>query len=190
VAVSQGLVVSNTTPLINLVGVGPLDLLPGLYGAVCIPDAVRGEFTAGKSAADPDLTLLPWLNMVAAVPLDPALLPQLGAGEAAALSLALAQNARVLLLDEAYGRRVARQRGLPVAGTLSVLLAAKQAGLLPALGPVVDEMIRQGRRISARLRAADLLEPEELAADAIAELEGAVDELNAVVALLENGNKG
>jgi len=34
----------------------------------------------------------------------------------------------------------------------------------------------------------ELPEPEELATDAIAELEGAVEELNAVLALLENGN--
>jgi type I restriction enzyme M protein len=37
--------------------------------------------------------------------------------------------------------------------------------------------------------ADDLPEPEELATDAIAELEGAVQELNAVLALLENGEK-
>src|SRR5438876_2230712 len=37
--------------------------------------------------------------------------------------------------------------------------------------------------------ADDLPEPEELATDAIAELEGAVEELNAVLALLENGGK-
>jgi type I restriction enzyme M protein len=37
--------------------------------------------------------------------------------------------------------------------------------------------------------ADDLPEPEELATDAIAELEGAVDELNAVLALLENGRE-
>jgi len=37
--------------------------------------------------------------------------------------------------------------------------------------------------------ADDLPEPEELATDAIAELEGAVEELNAVLALLENGEK-
>jgi type I restriction enzyme M protein len=35
--------------------------------------------------------------------------------------------------------------------------------------------------------ADDLPEPEELAADAIAELEGAVEDLNAVLTLLENG---
>ena len=85
--------------------------------------------------------------------MDPALPSRLGPGEAAALSLAMAQNARAVLLDEAYGRRIARQHGLPVVGTLSVLLAAKQAGLLPAVRPVLGEMVRQGRRISARLQA-------------------------------------
>jgi hypothetical protein len=37
--------------------------------------------------------------------------------------------------------------------------------------------------------ADDLPEPEELATDAIAELEGAVEELNAVLSMLENGAK-
>jgi uncharacterized protein len=153
VAVNPGPVVSNTAPLINLVSVGLLDLLPGLYGTVWVPGAVRDEYDAGKNAADPDLDRLAWLTIVPAVPLDPTLPAQLGAGEAAALSLALAQNARAVILDEAFGRRIARQRGLPLVGTLSVLLAAKQANLLPLVRPVVEEMIRQGRHISATLYA-------------------------------------
>jgi type I restriction enzyme M protein len=36
--------------------------------------------------------------------------------------------------------------------------------------------------------ADELPEPEELATEAVGELEGAVEELNAVLALLENGN--
>jgi predicted nucleic acid-binding protein len=153
VAASNLPVVSNTTPLINLVGVGHLDLLPGLYGGVTIAAAVRDEYAAGKTATDPDLDPLSWLQIVPAVPLNSSLPPLLGAGEAATLSLALSLNARVVLLDEAYGRRLARRLGLPVVGTLGVLLAAKQAGLLPAVAPVIDEMLRQGRRISSRLRA-------------------------------------
>lgn len=150
---SHGPVVSNTTPLINLVGVGLLDLLPGLYGTVSIPDAVHSEYIAGRGSGDPDLALLPWVRIVTGVTLDPTVPAQLGAGEAAAVSLALAEHARVVLLDEAYGRRIARRLGLPVAGTLSILLAAKHVSLVPAVGPVVDEMIRQGRHFSARLKA-------------------------------------
>jgi predicted nucleic acid-binding protein len=145
--------VSNTTPLINLVGVGLLDLLPGLYGAVTIPDAVRDEYAAGKAATDPDLESLSWLQIVPSVPFPASIPSHLGVGEAATLSLALSVNARAVLLDEAYGRRFARKLGLPIVGTLGVLLAAKQSGLLPAVAPAIDQMIRQGRRISARLKA-------------------------------------
>jgi uncharacterized protein len=48
---------------------------------------------------------------------------------------------------------MALQRGLPVVGTLGVLLAAKQTGLLPAIQPIIDAMLAQGRRISPALRA-------------------------------------
>jgi predicted nucleic acid-binding protein len=153
VAASQAPVISNTTPLINLVGVRHLDLLPALYGTITIANAVHNEYVAGKSPADPDLGALTWLHIAPDVPRHVSLPPQLGAGEAATLSLALAVNARAVLLDEAYGRRIAQALGLPVVGTLGVLLAAKQAGHLPAVGPVIDDMIRQGRRISQRLRA-------------------------------------
>jgi predicted nucleic acid-binding protein len=152
-ATSQRPVVSNTTPLINLVGVKLLDLLPGLYTEVWIPEAVRDEYAVGKAANDPELAPLPWLKIVAGVKIDAKLPVQLGAGEAATLSLALSANARAVLLDETYGRRVAQQRRLPIVGTLGVLLAAKQTALLPAVRPVIDEMIRQGRHISVRLRA-------------------------------------
>jgi predicted nucleic acid-binding protein len=139
--------------LINLVGVGLLDLLPGLFSTVLIPEEVSQEYAAGKAPSDPNLDVQPWLKVMVGVHRDPALPAQLGEGEAAALSLALAQNARAVLLDEAFGRRIAQKWGLPVVGTLSILLAAKQAGLLPAVGPVVDRMIHQGRRISPQLRA-------------------------------------
>jgi uncharacterized protein len=128
-----------------------------LYGGVTIAAAVRDEYVAGKRVTDPDLDPLSWMQIVPAVALNSLLPPQLGGGEAATLSLALSLNARVVLLDEAYGRRLARRLGLPVVGTLGVLLASKQAGLLPSVAPVIDEMIRQGRRISSRLRAQILL---------------------------------
>jgi predicted nucleic acid-binding protein len=146
-------VVSNTTPLINLVGVGLLDLLPQLYGTILVPESVRDEYNAGKRASDPNIEGLSWLTIVPVPQRDASLPSQLGAGEAAAITLAISLNACAVLLDEAYDRRIARRVGLPVIGTLAVLLAAKHAGLVTAVQPVIDEMIRQGRRISARLRA-------------------------------------
>ena len=146
-------VVSNTTPFINLIGIGQLDLLPSLYGSVTIPSEVRDEYTAGRSATDPNLDTFSWLHNVPDVRASASLPVQLGAGEASALSFAQALNARAVLLDEAFGRRLARQMGLPVVGTLGILLAAKQVGLLAAVQPMIDAMIQQGRHVSPKLRA-------------------------------------
>jgi len=90
-------VVSNTSPLINLVGVGCLDLLPQLYSDIWIPDLVLSEYRANMAAGDPDLSIIPWL-MVQPVAPDPSLraLRTLGVGAAAVITLAQASNARLV----------------------------------------------------------------------------------------------
>jgi predicted nucleic acid-binding protein len=108
------------------------------------------EYQAGASASDPVLDAFPWLHVVP-VHVAPALLDVLDLGEAATITLALAQHARVVLLDEQAGRRVATRYGLAVVGSLGVLVRAKQAGLLPLVRPHIDAMLAQGRRMSASL---------------------------------------
>lgn len=152
-AAPERLVVSNTTPLINLIGVGLLDLLPHIYGTITIAAAVRDEYTAGMRSGDPQLDHLPWLHVVASVPTEPALPHNLDRGEAATIRLALAMQASAVLLDEQLARRVATAHGLPIVGTLGVLLVARQTNRIPAIRPVIDQMIGQGRRISPSLRA-------------------------------------
>jgi predicted nucleic acid-binding protein len=153
-------VVSDTSPLISLVVVGLLHLLGDLYGEVLVPELVRDEYEAGRLPSEPSLHDLGWVSVVPVLR-DPALPAALDAGEAAALSLALTTGARAVLLDERLGRRVATQRGLPIVGTLGVVLRAKQAGLVPAVRPVVDEMIARGIRISPALRAVALRDAGE-----------------------------
>lgn len=144
-------VVSNTSPLINLAGVGHLDLLQQLYTKIWIPELVLAEYMAKAIASDPNLGNLPWLQVRASAP-NPTLqiTTSLGAGEMAALSLAQASNAQLVILDDKRARRVADQLGITVTGTLGVLLAAKQVGLLASLQPVLDRLIAQGRRITAQ----------------------------------------
>jgi len=146
-------VVSNTTPLITLGGAGLLGLFSSLYGEIWIPDVVYEEYQVGRSRypASPNLEQLSWISVRPVSP-DPNLSAMLDAGEAAAIALARASGARLLLMDERRGRREAARLGLPVAGSLAVLLAAKQHGLVPAIGPVLDQIVAQGRRISVPLR--------------------------------------
>lgn len=144
-------VVSDTTPLIALAGVGLLDLLPRLYGAVSIPEAVMTEYQNGVGPGDPILTELAWINVVPVTP-SPGLPDPESNGEAAAITLAFTSNARLILLDDKAARRIADKLGLHTAGTLGLLLTAKRAGLIAAVAPIVDEMIAQGRHIGDRLR--------------------------------------
>lgn len=145
-------VVTNTTPLITLVGL--LDLLPSLYGEIWAPEAVHREYQRGqvRQPNSPDLDTLAWLSVHVA-PADALVPVTLDSGEAEAIALARASSPHLLLLDEQRGRNVAIRLGIPVAGSLTVLLEAKQQGLLTAVAPVVDQMIAQGRRISPALRA-------------------------------------
>ncbi len=144
-------VVCNTSPLINLAGVGLLALLPTLYGTILIPGAVHREYVAGMRSGDPALDDLEWVEIAPPVPVQPELPAGLGAGEAEAIALAIAANARAILLDEHLARNVATKNGLPVVGTLAVLIAAKQTGLLVAVKPIIDTMMSQGRHISESL---------------------------------------
>lgn len=90
-----------------------------------------------------------WLEIVDAPP-DPALLATLDRGEAAAIPLADRLGA-TLLCDDAPARAEAQRRGIYVVGTLGVLLAAKNGGLLDRIGPVIDTMRASGMYVSEAL---------------------------------------
>jgi predicted nucleic acid-binding protein len=148
---SSSPVVSNTTPLITLAGVGMLDLLPALYQEIWVPDQVEAEYQNGIRPGEPALRNLSWLRILP-VQADADVAAMLDAGEAAALTLARQCNARLVLMDEMAGRRVATTLGFRIAGTLGILLEAKQHALLTAVAPIIDQMVAQGRRISPTLR--------------------------------------
>ena len=81
----------------------------------------------------------------------PDLLGLLDPGEAAAIPLADRLHA-TLLADDADARTVATQRGIPVIGTLGVLVAAKRRQLLSEIAPVIAHMESRGIFVSTRLR--------------------------------------
>lgn len=160
----EEVVVCNTSPLLYLHQVQQLDLLAQLYGRVLIPPAVRAELQAGEArgVSVPELSRLPWLEIQ---PLrDAALLPvvvDLGAGEAEAIALALSYPVRLLVLDDALGRRIARLNGIQCTGTLGVLVKSKQKGLLPRVAPILEALQRTSMWLSRELVAWVLREAGE-----------------------------
>jgi hypothetical protein len=76
----------------------------------------------------------------------------LGAGEIAAMALALENPDKVILLDDMLARRTAQAAGLQVWGTLKVLLEAKSHGITDKVEPYVSKLGDSGMWISAEIK--------------------------------------
>lgn len=129
------IVIADTGPINYLILIQEIQILPVLYGRVLVPVSVCEEL---KHPHAPD-AVRSWMNQ----PPDwfearsPGHLPDtelaeahLDAGERDAILLAEELGADQLIIDEVRGRRIARHRHLPVTGTLGVLKAGAQQGLL------------------------------------------------------------
>lgn len=69
------------------------------------------------------------------------LLLEVDRGEAEAIVLAMEKHADLLLMDERIGRSVAARKGVRTVGLLGTLAVAKHKGLIPAVRPILDELI-------------------------------------------------
>jgi uncharacterized protein len=70
--------------------------------------------------------------------------------------LALEMPESVALLDDALARRVAIAKGIPIKGTLGLLLDAKRAGHLSAVKPSLDRLSKLGFRLAQQTQDAVL----------------------------------
>jgi predicted nucleic acid-binding protein len=153
------IVVSDTSPILNLAAVDRLHLLRDLYVEIVVPPAVEQEIFRNGVRFD-----LSWVRVVAAGDRKEVLLlrEQLDPGEAEAIVVAGELGAGLILVDEKRGRRIAVGRGLQVTGLLGVLAEAKARGFIARCQPVLDDMIRvAGFWIDDDMRSRYLLELNE-----------------------------
>ncbi len=138
-------IVSNSSPLIALEQIGHLDLLEKLFATVLIPPAVARETAR--------VVLPAWITERSLTqPIGPQILrASLGPGESEAISLALEVGVQWIILDDRPARRLAQALGLPVIGTLGVLLASKRRGFLSTIQPCIDALVSHGFRIAPDL---------------------------------------
>jgi predicted nucleic acid-binding protein len=148
-------VVSDAGPLIALARIGALNLLPGVYGDIVIPVAVRDEIRKPdrKRSGTVSFANADWLRTesVSDQSTRRLLHDNLDAGEREAIALAIELEAGVLLIDEALGRRGADSHGRTSTGTLGALLLAKEEDLIEAVAPVVDRLVSMVFRIGDAL---------------------------------------
>lgn len=150
--------VSNSSALIALAQIGQLDLLPRLFGSILIPPAVAREVS-------PSLPILPsWIQvrrLDRPVPSELAR-PRLDVGEREALALSIEAKATLLILDDFLARRTAQALGLPVTGTVGILVVAKERAFVGAVRPHLDKLIELGFFISKDLYRESLQSAGEL----------------------------
>jgi predicted nucleic acid-binding protein len=125
------IVVSDTTPLNYLILIEAIHILPAIFGRVYAPSAVVTELSHPRSpemvrawASSPP----GWLTIQDPTQIDSSL--KLGAGETAAIALAIERKADRILIDERKGYKAALQRGLTAITTLGLLEEASHRGLI------------------------------------------------------------
>ncbi len=146
---SAPLLVGDSGPLIALARLDLLAIPSRLFGELLVTSTVwqevmRGQREAEHSGLSSALTkgLLRVVDAPEQVPLALAE-ARLDAGERSALALALL-HAAVVLVDERRGRACASVMGLPVIGTLGLLVQARAAGMLARLRPLTDALLHSG----------------------------------------------
>lgn len=138
------IIVSDASPLIALGRIGKLDLLKEIFGSLVLPDAVRREVVDSgmEKRGAVEIRTAPWIRRQSVQDHDLVnlLRHDLGAGEAEAIVLARECDADFLLSDERLGRSAAKRLGLKVVGLVGILIEAKDRGLLPDAGSLMDRL--------------------------------------------------
>lgn len=151
-------VVCNSSPIIALSSINQLALLPELFDVIHIPHAVYTEVTKGSESAEevtqlvqvlqtPPFQLYQVENREAVY----RLYGKLHLGEIEVVMAAKELSVNEVLLDDLPARKLAQTFLLQPLGTLGVLMLAKKERKIPALKPLLDQLISRHFRVSARL---------------------------------------
>lgn len=126
------LIVSDTSPLLNLALIDRLDLLETQFSAITVPRQVWSELTNGEDGLEALRALRDerFLELVEVEhsELFVEIFHELDIGETAAICHAVENDADLVLLDERDGRRVARRHGVDITGVVGILLRGAKTG--------------------------------------------------------------
>lgn len=134
--------VINASPIIALTRVGQVELLARLPEKAIVPQAVAVELSEASENDPARQALESGIFKIVKSPKPPPeiLAWDLGQGETAVLSYALAHPEWVAILDDAAARRCAQSFSLKLIGTLAVVILAKQHGLIESAAQVLHAL--------------------------------------------------
>jgi predicted nucleic acid-binding protein len=130
-----------------------------MFDDIVVPAAVYDEVVVRGTGRPGAATIMAadWLQVATpqATPTIEPMLMGLDEGEMQVLLLSLEQQPDWVLIDERLARRIAKAMGIPVKGTLGILLSAVLAGLLSKEEALdaLQRLLEAGIRIAPRWQA-------------------------------------
>jgi len=141
--------VSNASVLIALERIRRQKLLPKLFGKVLITPKVQKEVFGERRIPRWVIVKQVCQDAVEEVARQTGLKPEKGETEAIALAYRLQT---VLLIDDRKGRKAAQKLGVPIMGTLRLLLEAKRKGIIQQVKPLLWRWSKTGAILMSNLR--------------------------------------
>ena len=138
------IVVSDTSPISNLIIIGRLDILRSVFSEVLLPPSVDAEVRALIQFGFElnTYTNANWIKVIEPTDSEKvaSLRISLDDGEAEAIALALEVDCDLLLMDERIGTAIARQEGLQTVGLIGVLIKAKEMRVVDRVSDILNEL--------------------------------------------------
>jgi predicted nucleic acid-binding protein len=156
------IVVSDTSPISNLLLIGRLFILERLYQEILVPPAVHAEVLA-MSSLGKDVSAYEaadWVTVQEPIHKEKinSLTLKLDQGESEAIALAIEIGCDLLLMDERRGTRIAREEGLRTIGLAGVIIDAKRRQIISEVRPLLEDLRSEagfwlGENLEARILA-------------------------------------
>ncbi len=145
--------VVNASPVIVLAKAGHIGLFEALAREILLPPSVAGEIVAGPPD-DPARRLVEggWGKRLRVEPIPSSIMEwSLGPGESEVLAVACRTPSCEAVLDDWDARSCARALGIPVVGTLGLILRAKVRGQIPSATRVLRDLVSAGLHLDSDL---------------------------------------
>lgn len=156
--------VVNASPLIYLARAGLLHLLRLAGDSIWVTSSVMAEIEA-RGPEDPTVAAVrssEWIRHVESPQIPPAVTAwDLGHVEASVIAWALNRPSTRAVIDDLQGRRCASSLGVPLRGTLGLVLRPKTTGALPSARSALLQLRAAGMYLSDRVLEAALKEVDE-----------------------------
>jgi len=147
----KGIVIADTGPIISLAVLNKLHLLTDIFDNVFIPKAVWNELTDDIQRTDYNKLVDFFSDKIKAISNINNLVFAMDCGEAEAVVLYQEIKAVYLLIDDKKARSIAEILNINCIGTIGIIAAARQKGLIDEMRPVFIKWLENNRYYSMKL---------------------------------------